>query len=336
MSDSGIEKKETIIFGDEFLERFGGSIRLDAFLLKMFPDYSRTYFQKLIADDFVTVNGKKVNKSFVLRLDDEVAVAFPKPPKISVEPVDVPFEIIDIKKDFLIVNKPAGLLVHAAGGGASPEGSESKKVHSSRLVEPEPTLVSGLCYRFNEFGEFDETERPGIVHRLDKNTSGLMIVARNPKAQMELSGLFRERRVSKTYLAVVRGHPDPEGKIDLPVGRHPVERNKMSHVSYVGKPSLTYYKVLNYYRSSFGDCSLVEVSLVTGRTHQIRVHFAALGHGLLGDQMYGVRSKQIKRQALHSWKLAFDFRGEAFSYSCPVPDDFKKLLHSMRSSIIKI
>jgi len=285
-------------------------IRVDSFLIKKNPDYSRTYFHKLIADKLVKVNGKNVKKSFLVESGDLVEVSFPKPPQIKIEPQDVEFEIFDEKPDFLIINKPAGLTVH-----------------HTKEFSSEPTLVSGLLYKFKEFSQFDDDERPGIVHRLDKNTSGLLIVARNIKAQIELSNLFKNRLVKKTYLAVVKGHPDKEGKIELPVGRHPKERNKMSHVSYAGKPALTYYEVLEYYE----DCSLVKVRIVTGRTHQIRVHFAAIGHGLLGDTMYGVKSKLIKRQALHSWKLSFDFKKENFSYTCPAPDDFVKLLKSLKS-----
>ena len=155
-----------------------------------------------------------------------------------------------------------------------------------------------------------------------------MVVARNLKSRTKLSNMFKDREVSKTYLALVKGHPEKEGEINYPVGRHPVHRHKMSHLSRRGKPSLTYYKVLAYYE----DCSLVAARIVTGRTHQIRVHFAAIGHGLVGDTMYGSNSKLIKRQALHAWKLSFEYDGKTYSFSKPVPNDFKRTLKHLHST----
>ena len=178
-------------------------------------------------------------------------------------------------------------------------------------------------HKFKEFEKFGDDERPGIVHRLDKDTSGLLVVARNIKSQIVLSNLFKDRRVKKTYLAVVEGHPPSEGKIDFEIGRHPTERHKMSHVSYDGKPALTYYRVLKYYK----DCSLIEVKIVTGRTHQIRVHLAAIGHRILGDDLYGISSKLIFRQALHSWKIEFKLNGKNYNFCCSVSEDFKRLLN---------
>jgi 23S rRNA pseudouridine1911/1915/1917 synthase len=311
-----IEKKVHISIDDDLLfeaktaSSGTNSMRIDSFLIKKFPDLSRSYFQKLISVDLVTVNESSVNKSFLVKLGDKIQVSFPVPQRPDLVPMDLDFEIVGTDKDFIIINKPSGLIVHRTNRG------------ELSFDEPEPTLVNGLLYRFNDFSEFDDNERPGIVHRIDKNTSGLMIVARNIKSQIGLSKLFRDRLVNKAYLAVVKGHPDPEGKIDFPVGRHPVDRKKMSHVSYEGRPALTYYKVLKYYDES----SLVSVKIVTGRTHQIRVHFAALGHGILGDDLYGVKSKFIKRQALHSWKLAFEFNGNKFDYLCTVPEDFRRLI----------
>jgi 23S rRNA pseudouridine1911/1915/1917 synthase len=301
--------------------------RLDIFLMKKLPDYSRTYFQKLITKNFVKVNGKVVTKGFKVKPGDKIEITFPEEQPLSVEPQEVDFGVIDQQKDFLIIDKPAGLTVH----------------HTKKEGK-EPTLVSGLLYRFKEFEKFGEPEgpfehdRPGIVHRIDKNTSGLLIVARNLGAQAELSELFKKRLVNKTYLAVIKGHPDLEGKIELPVGRHPTIRTKMSHASYAGKPALTYYKVLQYYKKGQNnpDCALVSINIVTGRTHQIRVHFAAIGHGLFGDEVYGSQSKLIKRQALHSWKLSFEFHGKKYAYSTPVPDDFRQLLSRLKDFCIKI
>jgi 23S rRNA pseudouridine1911/1915/1917 synthase len=292
--------------------------RLDLFLMDEFVDQSRSHLRKLIKGGFVAVNGKVVEKRILLKKGDEVEVTFPKSICVRGVPKDVPFDVVDIQKDFLIVNKPPGLIVC-----------------SSERADAE-TLVNGLLYRFKEFSEFDDLERPGIVHRIDKNTSGLLIVARNPVAQRELSDLFKNRKVKKEYLAVVKGHPDRQGEIDLPIGRHPTERTKMSHVSYSGKEALTRYKVLQYYdrQQNVPDCSLVQVEIFTGRTHQIRVHFAAIGHGILGDEVYGFQSKLMKRQALHSWRLKFEFRGRSFSYFVPVPVDFGKFVFTLKKSML--
>jgi len=289
--------------------------RIDSFLMNQVSDYSRSYFQKLIKEGFILVNGASIQKSFMVSLGDEIDISIPEPRKLAVDPMEVPFDIVAIHDDFLIINKPAGLTVH-----------------HSKDYSPEPTLVHGLLHRFQEFQEFTDSDRPGIVHRLDKQTSGLLIVARNERSLAEFSRMFKEREVKKEYLAVVKGHPDPQGTIDLPIGRHPVERNKMSHVSYSPKDATTEYTVMQYYDS----CTLLRVRLITGRTHQIRVHFSAKGHGLLGDTMYGLASKrhgptsQIKRQALHAWRLSFTYKGTVFSYFCPVPTDFKKLLHFLK------
>ena len=282
--------------------------RLDQFLFTQFPDYSRSYFQKLIKGGHVQVDNKTVSKSFVVRPCMRIEFTFPEPPSFDVEPQDVDFEVLAVEDDFLVVNKPAGLTVH-----------------HSKSEGHAPTLVAGLLHRFKELKEFEDQERPGIVHRLDKDTSGLLIVARNEKALIELSRLFKDREIEKTYLAVVKGHPEPKGEIALPIGRHPIHRVKMSHVSYKPKPALTKYEVVDYYKNS----ALVKVRLITGRTHQVRVHFAAIGHGLLGDSLYGSKSKMIKRQALHSWKIAFTFRGKAYAYTCPQPEDFVKLTETL-------
>jgi len=295
--------------------------RIDTFLIGQLPDYSRSYFQKLIKGGFILVNGSSVQKSFMVSLGDEIKISIPEPRQPSVDPIDVPFDILALHDDFLVINKPAGLTVH-----------------HSKDYSPEPTLVHGLLHRFQEFKAFDNSDRPGIVHRLDKQTSGLLIVARNERSLAEFSRMFKTREIKKEYLAVVKGHPDPQGIIDLPVGRHPVERNKMSHVSYRPREARTEYTVIQYYK----NCALVRIRLITGRTHQIRVHFAAKGHGLLGDSMYGLASKrygptsQIKRQALHAWRLSFTYKGTTFSYFCPVPNDFKKLLRFLKAERIII
>ncbi len=277
--------------------------RIDSYLFETYPDYSRSYFQKLIDLGNVLINGKPIKKtSYKLKNNDVITVSFAATHEYSLAPQPMELDIIFIHDDFIIVNKPAGLLVHPA----------------ATTKPDEPTLVGGLLHYFSEFMSFDDHERPGIVHRLDKDTSGVMLVARTPLAQIAFSNLFKDRKMSKTYLAVVRGEPPKTGTIDYPIGRHPHQRHKMSHVGIASRDATTHYKTLTY----FEGYALVEASPVTGRTHQIRVHFAAIGHGLLGDSVYGFQSKLINRQALHAYRLTFTYQDKEFSFMAPEPDDF--------------
>ena len=306
MHSSGIKDKTILVVCDK--DSLGE--RVDRFLCRRCDGFSRSYIQHLISSGFVRRNDVLLKKAnYQVKQGDRIEVSFPEVLEVAAVPKDVLFDIVGEQSGFVVVNKPAGLLVH-------PAASDPEAV----------TLVHGLLYKFKELDSFDNKERPGIVHRLDKNTSGLLVVARQRHAQAELSDLFKNRKVHKTYLAVVNGHPDREGTIDLPVGRHPVERHKMSHVSYEGREALTTYRVLAYYK----DCTLVAATIHTGRTHQIRVHFAAIGHGLMGDCVYGKVSKMINRQALHSWKLSFEYLGCEYSYCVPVPEDFFVFLKSLK------
>ncbi len=281
-----------------------GDIRLDRVLIAQFPTFSRTYFQELIVDGLVTINESVVNKSnHRVRAGSQVGVLF-KTKEYNLAPTAVDFEVIDEQPDFLIINKPAGLLVHHAA--STPD---------------EVSLVNGLLHRYPDMQGIDTTNRPGIVHRLDKHTTGLIIVARNHEAQIALSNAFKERQMHKTYLAIVTGTPLATGSIALPIGRHPRERQKMATFGIDVRPALTHYTVLEQYK----EHAIVSVRLITGRTHQIRVHFAALGHSLVGDSVYGRASDLIARQALHAWQLSFTFKGQSFSYTAPLPDDLQAL-----------
>jgi 23S rRNA pseudouridine1911/1915/1917 synthase len=286
--------------------------RIDVFLFEKFPEYSRSFFKKIISCGGVFINDKIITKSsYILKPGDKITGDFTEKRELKVTPKKVDFVILDENDDFLIVDKPAGLTVH-------PVNHDSFK---------EDTLVEGLLEHLNNVDNFEHPERPGIVHRIDKNTSGVLIVAKNPKAQIELSKIFKDRTISKAYIAVVSGHPDKEGTVDYPVGRHPIERHKMSHKAVNGKESFTQYKVLEYFKNE----ALVEVSILTGRTHQIRVHFAAIGHSVFGDKTYGRQSKLIDRHALHAWKIKFNFRGQVFSYECPLPEDMKDLIEKLKA-----
>lgn len=283
--------------------------RLDKFLFSHFPDYSRSYFQQLIDLQKIFVNHKVATKaSYPLRLNDVIDINFVHTQEFDLTPRKIDFEIVDEQEDFLIINKPAGLVVH-----------------NSNNNKEEDSLVRGLLYEFQDFEQFEETERPGIVHRIDRDTSGLLIIAKNQPAQIAFSKMFKQREIHKTYLAVVHGHPEEKGSIDFPIGRHAIKRHKMSHMGINSKPAQTFYNTLAYYKMS----SLVAVNIITGRTHQIRVHFSAIGHGLLGDELYGRNSKLINRQALHAWKLSFTYRGAPYSYHCTPPQDFINLIHNL-------
>jgi len=285
--------------------------RLDKFLCHKRPDYSRAYLQMLIDERNVKINGKVIDKSsYLLKENDVIDVTFTEKAEYDLTPHQVDFEVVDLQDDFVIISKPAGLTVHQ---------SDNNK--------DEITLVNGLLYQFKEMSKvFPGDFRPGIVHRLDKDTSGLMIVARNFKAQASLCDMFQNRLTKKTYLAVVQGKAPKEGSINYDIGRHPTERHKMSHLGIDGRDALTMYKTLRQYK----DSSLVAARIITGRTHQIRVHFAAIGHGLIGDKVYGYNSQLIQRQALHSWNLEFDYKGKIYKYRKPVPADIHKLLNALK------
>jgi 23S rRNA pseudouridine1911/1915/1917 synthase len=286
--------------------------RLDRFLAAQFPEYSRSYFQGLIDEGLILVNGVQAKSSQAVKLSDVLTITF-KSKTFNVAPQPVAFDIVDEQKDFIVVNKPAGL-----------------SVHPSLSAPEEVTLINGLLHRFAEMAHFDDDQRPGIVHRLDKNTSGLLLIARNPQAQAELSTLFKNRKIHKKYIAVVHKHPDRSGSVDLPIGRHALERQKMGVFGIQARPALTHYRALAYYP----DASLLEVAIVTGRTHQIRVHMASMGHPIVGDTVYGASSTHIGRQALHSWYVAFNFRGKDYAYSCPIPHDMIQAISALKSKKI--
>lgn len=288
--------------------------RLDKFLFEIFPDYSRTYFHDLIEQGNVTVNNTIINQpSFKLKHESTITVTFPPVKQYNLTPAKVDFTIVDVQQDFIVINKPAGLVVHA---------SESNK--------DEISLVNGLLYYFNELKDLlhDEQDyRPGIVHRIDRDTSGLMLVAKTHKGQLALSKMFHDRQIHKTYLALVDGHPEPQGSINLPIGRHITERHKMAPSGIGSRYALTHYKTLAYYEEQ----SLIGATIVTGRTHQIRVHCAAIGHPLMGDSTYGKPSHLVDRQALHAWRLSFTYDNIPYAYTQPLADDILNAIKKIRS-----
>jgi len=289
--------------------------RLDRFLAGQRRDQSRVLFQRLIADGFVAVNGQPAKPSARLRVGDRVAVCIPPPAPTELLPEPMPLAVVYEDADIVVVDKPAGLVVHPGAG------------------HPAQTLANALLARFPEIGEIDATLRPGIVHRLDKDTSGLMVVAKTKAAQLRLAEAIKERRVLKRYLTLVVGRPDPEaGVIDAAIGRHPTQRQRMAVVPW-GRPARSHYRLLRHFPGppKAGGYSLVEVTLETGRTHQIRVHCQSIGHPVVGDAVYGVKAPFVSRQFLHAAVLGLHLpgSGEYREFASPLPADLRVALRAV-------
>ena len=278
--------------------------RLDRALALALPAFSRARLQALIRDGFVTVNGKKPRPRDAVRTGDLIEVREPEIEKSDAQPETIPLEILFEDDDLLVLNKPAGIVMHPGAG------------------HQQHTLVNALLAHCKNLSGIGGKERPGIVHRLDKETSGALVIAKNDTTHRDLSKQFAARTMGKIYLALVAGTPRKlTGTIDKAIERHPVHRQRMSIARRQGRSAKTDYRVL---RSS-GDVSLVECTLHSGRTHQIRVHLHHLGHPVLGDKLYaGKRAGDFPRQMLHAWKLAFRHprTGDEMSFEAPVPSDF--------------
>lgn len=269
--------------------------RLDVYLASQFEGWSRARLQRLIENEDVLVNGKVAKPSYKLREHDEIEVDLIAPPADFFAPENIPIEIVYEDETLAVVNKPAGLVVHPASG------------------MPSGTLANALAYHFQQLPDSLAGVRPGIVHRLDRDTSGLLVVAKTESALENLSDQFRDRTVFKSYVALVHGRVASSGKIDQPLARDPSNRTRMAVVRG-GRNALTLYRV----RQAFERFTLLDVELKTGRTHQIRVHLAWLKHPVVGDETYGggrdntirdpqlrARIRNLKRQFLHAEKLGF-------------------------------
>ncbi len=280
--------------------------RLDLLLVREADGLTRSQIKRLIQDGQVLVNDMPCRPSQQVRAGDRVSLVVPPPRPVAIEPEDIPLSVVYQDAHLLVIDKPAGLTVHPAPG------------------HPSGTLVNALLAVVPDLKGIGGEVRPGIVHRLDKETSGLMVVAKTHQAHLELSRQIKERQVEKGYMALVLGVVTPrEGVIDAPIGRNPRHRKKMAVVAG-GRTARTRYKVL---RSS-DRYSFVEVMLETGRTHQIRVHFASLGRPLVGDHVYGNRSSLIDRQFLHAHLLGFTHpeTGEWRQFTSPLPTDLRAVL----------
>ncbi len=257
-------------------------IRLDQYICQSCAGISRTSVQRLIGDGHVTVNEMAAKASQKIRAGDVVVVSVPPPePSPLLVPEDIPLDILYEDADILVVNKPAGVTVYPAPG------------------HPRQTLMNAVLAHCPDVSKIDGSVRPGVVHRLDKDTSGVMVVAKRKSAQLNLSAQLKSRRVLKQYLVLVRGNPRPEqGTVDAPIGRHPRDRKKMAVVTG-GREARTLYRVVR----RLGSYALVEATLETGRTHQIRVHFSRMGWPVAGDGVYGVKVEWLSRQFVHASRL---------------------------------
>jgi 23S rRNA pseudouridine1911/1915/1917 synthase len=282
--------------------------RLDVFVTRRLPELTRSRVRRLIDGGLVTVDGRRPAKAGApLEPGQRVHVTLPPPEPLAPAPEAIPLRVVYEDADLLVVDKPAGLAVHPAPG------------------HPSHTLVNAVLARCPELSRAGGEGRPGIVHRLDKDTSGLIIVAKNDAAHLALARQLKEREVEKTYLALVEGRLSPaEGVIDAPLGRHPRHRKKMAVVAG-GREARTRYRVLR----EIDGRSLVEVRPETGRTHQVRVHFASIGHPVAGDALYGrAAPPALRRQFLHAQRLAFRHprTGERLELEAPLPQDLAQAL----------
>jgi len=287
--------------------------RLDLFLVRRLPDLSRSYAQRLIVDGQVTVDGTTRKANYKLRGGEEIVCTMPPAEEIEICAEDIPLDILYEDADIIVVNKARGMVVHPAAG-----------IYAG-------TLVNALLWHCKDLSGINGTLRPGIVHRLDKDTSGVMVAAKNDMAHHYLARQIRDKDARREYRAIVHGNIVPRaGVITGDIGRHPTDRKKMAIVRENGKPATTHFEVLE----RFGDYTYAACRLETGRTHQIRVHMASIGHPLVGDPKYTAKKNPfaIVGQALHSLTLSLTHpRTEAkMIFTAPLPTDMEEILHTLR------
>jgi 23S rRNA pseudouridine1911/1915/1917 synthase len=315
------------------LEAESSGERLDVFVARRCPGLSRSLVQRLIREGRVAVGDRPTRAGHRLERGDRVLVRMPPEEPEQLRPEPIPLTIVYEDSDLLVVDKPAGLTVHAAAGlPASAKGGPASD--EGQACVRRGTLVAALLAYRPELAGVGGPERPGIVHRLDRDTSGLLVVAKNEAARAALARQWKERQVEKGYLALVHGRLEPpQGVIDAPIGRDPRHRQRMAVVEG-GRAARTAYRVRRYLPETPRGrdvYSLVEVTPSTGRTHQIRVHFAALGHPLVGDRVYGRPSAVLRRQFLHAHRLAFrhPLDGRPLEFESPLPEDLRQALEGL-------
>lgn len=294
---------------------FGGdsSVRLDVFAAEV-AEVSRSRAASLISDGFVTVNGLAVSKNCKLKSGDEVSITLPDPEEYSVEPENIPLDIVYEDEQLLVVNKPKDMVVHPAAGNYS------------------GTLVNAVMYHCGEsLSGINGVMRPGILHRIDKDTSGLLLVAKTDLAHNCLAEQIKEHSCNRIYEAVVYGNlKGDSGKVDAPIGRHPIKRKQMAVTEHNSKSAVTHYEVVE----RLNGFTHVRLKLETGRTHQIRVHMSYIGHPVAGDEVYGPKKVIIKLggQCLHARQIGFvhPLSGEYMEFTSELPDYFKSFLEECR------
>ena len=297
--------------------------RLDTFIAECLPDISRSQLKKLIDSGQITLNGATTKASYKLKGGEAIQITLPAPEPIKALPENIPLHVLYEDQDLIVVNKPAGMVVHPAAG------------HSHG------TLVNALLYHCHDLAGIGGDLRPGIVHRIDKDTAGVIVATKNDQSHQHLAQQFKDHSIKRHYLALVHGAPDsPSGSIDQPIGRHPTQRKKMSGKSKNGKRAVTHWKILKQY--NINRLTLLELQLETGRTHQIRVHFAEINCPLIGDPLYGnssrttaIRDMELRQliqklpgQALFAQSLGFIHprSGKYLEFSCEIPETLQSII----------
>lgn len=290
-----------------------GGERIDKYLSEQLEDMTRSHIQKLIKENMVRVNGMTVKSNFKLSASDQIEVEIPELKEPDILPENIPLDILYEDQDILIVNKPKGMVVHPAPGHYT------------------GTLVNAIMYHCKDnLSGINGVMRPGIVHRIDMDTTGSLLICKNDRAHQALAEQLKEHSITRKYHAIVHGRlKEDEGTIDKPIGRHPIDRKKMSVHCTNGREAVTHYRVLK----RFQQFTYIECQLETGRTHQIRVHMSSIGHPILGDQVYGPAKcpYKLQGQTLHAKVLGITHptTGEYMEFDAPLPDYFQGLLEKM-------
>lgn len=292
--------------------------RIDKFISEVIDEATRSYIQKIIDSGLVEIQNKKVTKNGnKLKGNEVITIKLPEPENLDLVPEDIPLDIVYEDKDIVVINKGPDMVVHPAYGNYS------------------GTLVNALLHHIKDLSTINGVIRPGIVHRLDKDTSGIIVVAKNNPSHLALAEMFKEKTLEKTYVCIVKGIlKEKEGRIETLIGRDSRDRKKMAVVRENGRIAISNYKVLDESKNH----SLVEVKIETGRTHQIRVHMKSLNHPILGDATYGSPSDKAKRQMLHAYSLKFNhpIDNHEMKIMAPLPEDFKVAANSVGLDITKI
>lgn len=290
------------------------NLRIDKYIAENAQDISRSYAAELCGEGKVFAGGNAVDKKYKPKDGEVIEIYLPEPEKLDLVPENIPLDIVYEDEDVIVVNKPQGMVVHPAAGNLN------------------GTLVNALLHHAGDnLSAINGVIRPGIVHRIDKDTAGLLVVAKNNDAHLALSEQLKARKASRRYYALVNGNVKDDGVVNKPIARHPKDRKKMAVVSG-GKEAVTHYRVLERYNGY----TLLECILETGRTHQIRVHMASIGHSLVGDKVYGAAKEKIKAdgQLLFAKTIGFEHpkTGEYMEFTAPLPDYFEKILNKLRGS----